>query len=142
MLNEIEIIYNPTKLEVQKIYKSSDAVKIFKQLWNKEMQYRECAYMLLLNRANEALAIRQISSGMISGTMLPIGQTYGIALKANASGIIVAHNHPSGNLKASKQDISVAKRMVEAGKLLEVECLDFLIVTSEGYTSFMDEGLM
>ena len=142
MLNEIEIIYNPTKLEVQKIHKSADAVKVFKQLWNSEMQYRECAYILLLNRANEALAIRQISSGMISGTMMPIGQTYGIALKANAAGIIVAHNHPSGNLKASNQDIAVAKRMIEAGKLLEVECLDFLIVTSEGYTSFKDEGLV
>jgi len=142
MLNEIEISYNPTKLEVQKIHKSSDAVKIFKQLWNNEMQYRECAYMLLLNRANETLAIRQISSGMISGTLMPIGQTFGIALKANAAGIIIAHNHPSGNLKASNQDISVAKRMVEAGKLLEVECLDFLIITSEGYTSFRDEGLV
>ena len=142
MLNEIEITYNPTKLEVQKILKSSDAVKVFKQLWNNEMQYRECAYMLLLNRANEALAIRQISSGILSGTMMPIGQTFGIALKANASGIIVAHNHPSGNLKASNQDISIAKRMVEAGKLLEVECLDFIIVTSEGYTSFRDEGLV
>ena len=142
MLNEIEISYNPTKLKVQKIHKSSDAVKIFRQLWNSEMQYRECAYMLLLNRANETLAIRQISSGMISGTLMPIGQTYGIALKANASGIIIAHNHPSGNLKASNQDISVANRMIEAGKLLEVECLDFLIITSEGYTSFRDEGLV
>ena len=142
MLNEIEISYNPTKLEVQKIHKSSDAVKIFKQLWNKEMEFKESAYMLILNRANETLAIREIATGTLSGVMMPIGQTFGIALKCNAGAIIIAHNHPSGNLKASNADIAMAKKMQNAGELLEVKCLDFLIITSEGYTSFMDEGMM
>ena len=142
MLNEIEISYKPTKLEVQKIHKSSDAVKIFKQLWNNELEFKESAYMLLLNRANETLAIREIATGTLSGVMMPIGQTFAVALKCNASSIIVAHNHPSGNLKASNADITMANKMQKAGELLEVKCLDFLIITSDGYTSFKDEGLV
>ena len=65
-----------------------------------------------------------------------------MALKANASSIIIAHNHPSGNLTPSESDVALTKKMKEAGVLLDLPVLDHLILTSEGYYSFADEGLL
>lgn len=65
---------------------------------------------------------------------------FAAAIKANACGIIMAHNHPSGNLSASQADIDLTKKVKEGGKLLEIQMLDHLIVTTETYYSFADEG--
>ena len=64
------------------------------------------------------------------------------ALKSNASSILLCHNHPSGNLKPSEQDIKITKSIKEAGKLMEIALLDHLIITDEGFFSFADEGMM
>ena len=64
------------------------------------------------------------------------------ALKANACCLILTHNHPSGNLKPSNADEALTKKISEAGKLLDIQMLDHVIVTSEGYYSFADEGLL
>lgn len=106
------------------------------------MEFREECYMLLLNRANQVLGWFRVSEGGVAGTILDPRLIFGIALKCNAVGVILAHNHPSGNLKPSGADISQTKRLVEGGKLLEISVLDHLILTSEGYYSFADEGAM
>lgn len=67
---------------------------------------------------------------------------FSVALKAMASGIIVAHNHPSGNLNPSQTDLDLTKKMKEGGKFLELQLLDHVIISSEGYYSFADEGLV
>ena len=98
--------------------------------------------MVLLNRNNRVLGVAPISSGGVSGTVVNPKIIFSIALKANASQIIVAHNHPSGNLKASNSDISITKRLKEGGRLLEIDVYDHLIITNYGYLSFADDGLM
>lgn len=98
--------------------------------------------IILLNRANKVLGICPISLGGISGTIADPKLIFATALKASASGIILAHNHPSGNLKPSQVDIQLTKKLVEAGKFLDLGILDHLIIGSEGYLSFADEGLI
>lgn len=77
----------------------------------------------------------------VSGTVADPKLIFAAAIKAPACGIILAHNHPSGNLSASQLDIELTKRMRDGGKLLEVQLLDHIIVTEDGYFSFADEGL-
>lgn len=97
---------------------------------------------MILNRAQKVLGICEISQGGSSGTVADPKIIFALALKANASGIIVSHNHPSGNLRPSQADIDLTKKLKEGGKFLELQLLDHVIVTSEGYYSFADEGLV
>jgi len=80
-----------------------------------------------------------MSSGGISGTMVDARLVFVAALKANASSIILAHNHPSGNLKPSEQDERITAKIEQGGALLDITVLDHLIVSSAGYYSFADE---
>ena len=96
----------------------------------------------LMNRANRALGIAQVSHGGISGTVADPKVIFQHALKANASSVILLHNHPSGNTQPSEADIHLTKKLVEGGKLLDIAVLDHLIVTIDGYYSFADEGLI
>lgn len=98
--------------------------------------------MILLNRVNRVLGIYHVSSGGIAGTIADPKLIFMAALKGSASGIILSHNHPSGNLKPSQVDLQLTKKIVEGGKLLDISVVDHLIITSEGYLSFADEGLL
>lgn len=126
--------------DVQQITSSRDAEKIFRLLWSDNMTYKEEFEVLLLNTANKVLGISKISEGGVAGTVVDLKIVFQTALNANASSIILAHNHPSGNLKPSDQDIALTKRIVEGAKLLDLKVLDHLILTYEGYYSFSDEG--
>lgn len=97
-------------------------------------------YVLLLNRSNTILAVKRISQGGVSGTVADSKIIFSAALDALASGIILAHNHPSGNLAPSQADRSLTKRFVDAGKLLDVAILDHIIIAGQDYYSFADEG--
>lgn len=97
---------------------------------------------MFLNRANKVLGILEASSGGISGTVADPRLVFVAALKANASNIIISHNHPSGNLNPSKADEELTQKIKQAGQLLDIKLFDHIIVTSEGYYSFADEGLM
>jgi len=97
---------------------------------------------LLLSRVNRVLGNCFISSGGISGTVVDAKVVFATALKANASSMIVAHNHPSGNLIPSEQDRRLTKRLTEIGRALDLPLLDHVIVTNEGYYSFADEGVL
>ena len=99
-------------------------------------------WVLLLNRANRVIKKKKISEGGVSGTVADPKIIYKIALEELASGVIVAHNHPSGNLTASQSDIDLTKKLREAGKFLEVQLLDHVIVAGKKYFSFADEGLI
>jgi DNA repair protein RadC len=99
--------------------------------------------VLLLNKSNRVLGIYKASKGGISGVMVDIRLVMVAALKSLATGIIIAHNHPSGNLVPSIQDVELTARIDKACKLLDIELLDHIIVTSNhSFYSFADEKLM
>lgn len=99
-------------------------------------------WVLFLNRANEILKKEKLSSGGVSGTVIDPKIVFSKALKSSCSGIILVHNHPSGSLRPSSQDINITTKIKEGGKLLEISILDHLIFTNNGYYSFSDEGIM
>jgi len=99
-------------------------------------------WVLLLNRANRVIKKKKVSEGGVSGTVADPKIIYKLALEELASGIIVVHNHPSGNLSASQSDIALTKKLKEAGKVLEVQLLDHLIIAGQKYFSFADEGIL
>lgn len=106
------------------------------------MELREEFYILLLNRANKVLGWHRISLGGVSGTVVDIKIIFSIAVKALASGIVLGHNHPSGGLIPSEQDRTITRKIKEAGKILDIEILDHLILTADGYFSFADDMIM
>ncbi len=143
-LSEITINYktNLKLSELPKIVTSSEAVKHFREVWSDKLQHVEETYLLLLNRANKGLGYSKISLGGIAGTVVDTKIVFQTALKANASSIILCHNHPSGNLKPSEADQKITKIIKEAGRIMEIPLLDHLIITDEGFYSFADEGML
>lgn len=99
-------------------------------------------WVMLLNRANRLIRKKKISEGGVSGTVADPKIIFKAAVDELASGIIVAHNHPSGNLKPSESDINLTRKIKEAGKVLEITLLDHLIIAHDRYFSFADEGLL
>jgi DNA repair protein RadC len=99
-------------------------------------------WIILLGRASKVLGKELISKGGLSGTVADPKVIFHIALQHQASGIILVHNHPSGNLKPSHQDISLTKNLTAAGKMLDIQIFDHLIITDNGYFSFGDESLL
>ena len=142
-VTEIQLSYK-TKIKPSlrpKVSSSQDAYKVLKQNWDDEkLELREEFKILLLNRANKVLGLVEISSGGVSGTVADPKIIFSSALKANACGIILAHNHPSGNLNPSQADLNLTKNLKQAGKLLEIAILDHLILTPESYYSMADQG--
>lgn len=126
-----------------KISGSRDAYEVLKSNWDpSRIEFLEQFKVMLLNRANKVLGILEVSTGGVTGTVADPKVIFAAALKACACGLIVAHNHPSGNLTASQSDIDLTKKLKQAGQFLELPLLDHVIVTSEGYFSFADEGLI
>ncbi|PIQ20224.1 MAG: hypothetical protein COW65_16445, partial [Cytophagales bacterium CG18_big_fil_WC_8_21_14_2_50_42_9] len=99
-------------------------------------------WIILLNRANVVMKKMPVSSGGVAGTVADPKIIFKHALESLASAIILVHNHPSGNLKPSTADISLTKKMKEAGSLLDLPILDHIIFTEHQYYSFADEGLL
>jgi DNA repair protein RadC len=99
-------------------------------------------WIILLGRSSKVLSKELISKGGLSGTVADPKVIFHIALQHQASGIILIHNHPSGNLKPSQLDISLTKRLSEAGRMLDIQILDHLIIGDTGYFSFGDESLL
>lgn len=143
-LSEIKIAYS-TKVkfkDMQKITSSRDCESVLRNIWSPQLELREEFYLLLLNRANKVVGWHCISQGGLDSTVADIRIIFSITLKCVACGIIVAHNHPSGNLKPSETDIALTRKIKEAGKLLDITLFDHLILSNEGYYSFADEGML
>lgn len=99
-------------------------------------------WILLLNRANQLIRPMQVSAGGVSGTVADPKLIFKHAIEHLASGMILAHNHPSGNLQPSQADKDLTRKLKEAGKLLDISILDHLILSDHKYLSFADEGLL
>ena len=141
---EVQLNYKPTgKLtDLETCTGSADAEKFFRSIWGDKIDYIEQFYVLLLNRSSKIIGFLKISEGGTCGTVVDAKVVFQGALKTNAHNIILCHNHPSGNKKPSEPDISLTKKLREAGKYLEITVLDHIILTSESYFSFADEGLI
>lgn len=126
--------------EKPRISASRDCFEILKAHLQ-DIQHEEF-WILLLNRANRLIKKYQISQGGVAGTVADPKIIFKLAVSELASGMILAHNHPSGNLTASQADIDLTKKIREAGKLLEIQVLDHLIVAGQKYFSFADEGML
>lgn len=142
---EVELVYK-TKIKASerpKITSSRDSYNLLLQCWDMDkIELQEQFKVMLLNRSNKVLGIFEVSSGGITGTVADPKLIFMAALKASACGIIISHNHPSGNLKPSRPDEELTRKIKEAGRLLDIQVLDHVIVTSEAYYSFADEGLL
>jgi DNA repair protein RadC len=144
-VSELELIYRSKIKPSQRIAVtvSKDAEQIFRDNWDKDkLELCEEAKMLLLNRAGKVLGLAHLSTGGICGTIVDPRLIFAIALKANATSIILAHCHPSGNLQPSQQDEIMTQKIKEAGRFLEIKLLDHLILTSENFLSMADEGIL
>jgi DNA repair protein RadC len=144
-VSEIQLSYRPTvKASLRpKISSPRDAQDILRQYWNDDtLELQEEFKILLLNRYNKVIGIFTVSQGGIAGTIADPKIIFGCALKAAASGIILAHNHPSGALQPSQADKDLTKKLKDGGKLLDIQVLDHIIITTESYYSFADEGLL
>lgn len=142
---EIQLVYSSVvkPSDRAKITASRDAYEIFLSTWDhSRLELVEQFKVLLLNRANRVLGIFEVSTGGITGTVADPRLIFVTAIKAAASGMIICHNHPSGNLAPSQADIELTRKIKEGGKLLEIQLLDHLILTTEKYYSFADDGLM
>lgn len=142
-LTEIEITYKSNRPynERHKVSSANDAFGLFLNNWNEnKIELLEQSKILVLNRSNQVLGISHLSTGGTSGTVVDPKQVFAVALKANASAIILAHNHPSGNLYPSDADDKITNKLYKAGKLLDIEFLDHLIITKDGYYSFAESG--
>ncbi len=121
---------------------SQDSVDVLRMVWSDKLEHIEEFVVICLNRANRMLGWAKVSSGGLSGTVADPKVIFQIALKSNASSIILAHNHPSGNVQPSEMDIRLTRKNKEAGLVLDLQVLDHIILSSEGYYSFADEGTL
>jgi DNA repair protein RadC len=127
-------------IQRKSITSSREAFELL-QLHLSDMQYEQFV-MVLLNRANHVLKVVNVSDGGVSGTFVDPKKVFRLALEGNASSVILGHNHPSGNCKPSDQDLALTKKLKSAGNVLDIAVLDHLIVGTETYFSFADEGVM
>jgi DNA repair protein RadC len=126
--------------EVVQIRCSKDVADIFHPLLA-DLQYEEF-WVLFLNRSNKIIGRMKLSQGGISGTVTDVRMVMKKAIEYLASGIIVCHNHPSGNLNPSESDSKITKKIKDAGELLDIQMLDHLIISDRDYYSFADNGLL
>jgi DNA repair proteins len=141
IVNEIKLIYSRKGNSEKLISCSRAAVDVFRQYFDSdEIDYRESFFALYLNQANKVLGIKKISESGITSTIVDVRIIMQAALLCNATAIIVAHNHPSGNLKPSAEDLKITLSIKSASEFLNIKLLDHCILTSTDYMSFADEG--
>lgn len=137
-------LYELKKLQTdfpkEKITGSKAAADFIRQFYGDDIEVFESVFILLLNIASNTIAYAKISQGGISGTVVDVRIVAKYAVESLATSIILAHNHPSGQLKPSSQDINITKKVKNALELLDIKVLDHIILTAEGYYSLADNG--
>ena len=155
LLNEVSEDYANKMAEIQisysylvspksllRVSSSEDTVDYLRAIWSPQIDRLEEFMILCLNRANKVLGYSKIGQGGLSGTVADPKVIFQVALKANASSIILAHNHPSGNCKPSTNDVELTRKIQNAGKFLDLTVLDHIILSSDSYLSFADTGFI
>lgn len=142
---EVKVSYQ-SKLQVAdrpRITSSRDSESVLRANWSDDIELLEEFNVLFLTKANTVKGIFRASRGGTSGTVVDAKIVFAAALKGMAAGLIVAHNHPSGNLQPSQADIDLTHRLRRAGEMFDLPLLDHLILAPHiGYYSFADEGTL
>jgi DNA repair protein RadC len=131
---------NKTDFKKVKIIKSKDAYNVIRKFYFDDIAIYESFFILMLDTANNTIAYAKISQGGIVGTVVDLKIIAKYCIDSLCSGVILAHNHPSGNLKPSQADIQITKKIKDGLNLLEVNTLDHLILTEKSYYSFSDNS--
>jgi DNA repair protein RadC len=142
---EITVSYTPTIRNNPLVMRLSDAYRHLKNFFPEELiQLQEMFVVMYLNTARRILGVYRLSIGGITGVVVDVRIVLGMALKTTASQIILCHNHPSGNLRPSRQDEEITTRIKQACKLMDIHLSDHIILSAneEEYFSFADEGLI
>ncbi len=124
----------------KKITSPSDIAEIFIPLFRDEV--KEKFIVVCLNSANKIIRYEVVSVGSLNSSIVHSREVFKVAIENNSANIILLHNHPSGNEKPSQEDIKVTRRLVEAGKILEINVFDHIIVAGNKFTSFVDEKII
>jgi len=139
VIAEIQVSYSTNSRIRQQITTSYSAYEILQSNWySGRMELQEEFKVLLLNRANQVLGIYNLSKGGVSSTIVDLKLLFAVVLKANASNIVICHNHPSGKLAPSDADIEITNKIKEACKLLGIHFFDHIIISHLGYYSFAE----
>ena len=150
-IGEAKAITIIAALELGRRRRAEDAVDLIKVTSSKkifemmqpimgELAHEEF-WVLFLNNSNKIISKSQLSKGGMTGTIVDVRLVFKLALENGATGLILCHNHPSGNLQPSKADKEITKKLKAAGESLDVKVLDHLIITETKYYSFVDEGI-
>ena len=145
MVSEVELIYR-SKIKASqrpKVSRSREAYELLLKHWDKDkIELMEQFKVVFLNRCHRVMGIYDLSTGGITGTVADPRLIFTAALKINACELILAHNHPSGNLRPSRADEELTQKIKTAARYLDILMMDHLIVSEEGYYSFADGGLL
>lgn len=142
-LAEIQVYYSTHNIQKEKINSVQTAYEFLINSWDPgTLELQEEFKVILLNRVNEALGIYSLSKGGITGTVVDVRLLFAVVLKCNACGIIISHNHPSGNINPSEADISLTKKIKRCSDLLDITLIDHLIISKVAFYSFSSEGML
>ncbi|MVT40262.1 DNA repair protein [Chitinophaga oryziterrae] len=140
---EIKLSYhNKVKPSMRPLLTNSqNAYELLLKIWDMDtIELSEKIVVILMNQGSRVLGVIHLTSGSATSCTMDFRTLFAAALKANATRIILAHNHPSGNTIPSASDIAMTKKMIDAGKLLDITVVDHLIITTERYCSLVEEG--
>lgn len=127
------------KVKIRNVKESADFIR---QFYHGDIEIFESFFILMLNNANQTIGYAKISQGGITGTVVDIRIVAKYAVESLAVSVILAHNHPSGKLQASETDIEITQKIKKGLMLLDIMVLDHIILTEEGYLSFVEESLI
>lgn len=140
---EVQIKYRTGNVQRQKIEGAEDSYNVFRGIFDEDtIDYDESVFVVFTNRALYTIGYFKVSQGGLSGTVVDPKKIFSVALQSGATGLIIAHNHPSGNLKPSVEDKELTTKLQQGAKILDLTFYDHLIITSDNYYSFNEEGLI
>jgi len=141
-IKKYELKKNDTGFDRVTITSSKAAYDVIKQFYFEDIGIFESFFILLLDNSNSTIGYAKISQGGITGTVVDPIIVAKYAVDSLAKGIVIAHNHPSGQLKASGSDIKITQKIKDGLNLFDIRVLDHVILTEDGYFSFADRGIL
>ena len=142
-LPEISLRMKNSGIAKCKISCSRDVADFFRMIFDSEtLEIYESMFAVFLNRSNNTIGFFRVSQGGLSGTVIDIRLVLKTALESLAHSIIICHNHPSGNIQPSDADRQITSKLKQAAALMDIQILDHVVLTSDSYFSFSDEGLI
>ena len=141
-VGELKVTYKRTSLPIVKASNSKVCSDFIRPYFDECMDNHEEVKIIHLNRSNGVVNVHELSKGGMHSSIVDIRLILREALQISCVGVVLVHNHPSGNLKASQIDKEITQKLKKACELVDIALLDHIIITREGYLSFADTGLL